>query len=921
MSATEDKIVSNLSGGTPARVGSHASYPRLSLAGRAAKSAIVLIVAVLALDAAASLLVRRQSVRRRLDGRLAAAFGRPVETDGYSFSLWGGPTLQASGVIVSEDPRFGYEYFLRADGLSVRLRWSSLLRGRVDLGTLSLTGPTLNVEQNAAGEWNLSEWLGHPLATGQGAVRPQAAVFVPGLRRIQVDGGRVNFKRGNEKLPFAFVDVAGTISSGVGERWQVDLETSPWRAASILQRAGTIHLSGNIGGTSSALRPADLQMRWTAASLSDFLRLVQGDDRGLRGSFAMAVNAHTAGEGWALEGRTQFAGLHRWDLAERTDNPSFNLDTKVTLDLAKSSLQFTEASFEAPHSNAQAHGEIIWGGSEPRLAPAPRTRAKGAAAATTLPSIEISSASIDIGDTLAWVRAFRPGVPDGLAVRGVVVGHATLSGWPPAISDAVVTSTGADVSGGIRVPVHVGALHVNYGVSPSGSPVLAVAPTVVTFAPLPASGSGRSAAQTAAQPGGLFRVEVSSPASRGREQAGSALHISGSAVDATDLIAAANAFGWNASRGWAISGPVRGDLRWVPATASQWPWQVSPTGSVTLGDGIDAASLRVPFLNFPLTGIQARIDWKPGVRQGALTSAQAFGTRWSGTLERADSADQWTVSLSARRLNSADLDGWLNPRWRETLIARVLPFLNSPSDAVADFGGLRASGHLGVDEFVAPPFSIENLQGSLTIDGRHVAFANATGTLSGGKVSGHLDAQLDAAPVYSAHASFAGVDLSPASEASSSAASELFSGVASGEVDFSMMGASRQDLFGSLRCTGSLDVRDAQWGGAALNQSLASAALVSGTSVFRDASADFTCGNQIIGLKNIALSGLSGRIAGSGSIDFRRNLGLELRQASNSPVVGGAATPQGSAPQAAVLVTGTPDAPSFAPALAPRRAR
>jgi uncharacterized protein YhdP len=95
---------------------------------------LALLVALIVLfDVAASLLVRRDRVRQRLDARLEAAFGRPVEVDRYSFSLWGGPTLEADGIRVAENPRFGHEYFLRADSLAVRLRWLSLLRGRFEL--------------------------------------------------------------------------------------------------------------------------------------------------------------------------------------------------------------------------------------------------------------------------------------------------------------------------------------------------------------------------------------------------------------------------------------------------------------------------------------------------------------------------------------------------------------------------------------------------------------------------------------------------------------------------------------------------------------------------------------------------------------------------------------------------------------------
>src|SRR5262249_53005160 len=90
---------------------------------RALKWAVLLVALLALVGEAASWLVQRDRIRRRLNARLEAAFGRPVEVDRYGFSFWGGPTLEADGVQVGEDPRFGHEYFLRADSLAVRLHW------------------------------------------------------------------------------------------------------------------------------------------------------------------------------------------------------------------------------------------------------------------------------------------------------------------------------------------------------------------------------------------------------------------------------------------------------------------------------------------------------------------------------------------------------------------------------------------------------------------------------------------------------------------------------------------------------------------------------------------------------------------------------------------------------------------------------
>ncbi len=74
--------------------------------------------------------------------------------------------------------------------------------------------------------------------------------------RIEVDSGRINFKRGDEKLPFALVGVTGYVEPAGAGRWVMDLEAIPTRAAVNVQQAGVLHVSGHMGGTSSRLRPA-----------------------------------------------------------------------------------------------------------------------------------------------------------------------------------------------------------------------------------------------------------------------------------------------------------------------------------------------------------------------------------------------------------------------------------------------------------------------------------------------------------------------------------------------------------------------------------------------------------------------------------------------------------------------------------------
>ncbi len=862
-----------------------ADVVRPSLLWRLLKLAALLFVFLLLLDVTASLLVRPKRVRQRLDARLAAAFGRTVQVDDYSFSLWGGPTLKANGVLVGEDPRFGHEYFLRADSLAVRLRWLSLLRGRFELESLSLSDPTLNVVSDGAGDWNIAEWLGHPPAPAANMVGPVRIPFVPRFRAIEVEDGRIYFKRGDEKLAFAFVDVDGTIQADGPERWRLDLAAVPWRAAEILQQAGTIRLAGSVGGTSSALRPASFELSWTEASLSDFLRLLTGGDSGIRGTLAISMNAQTASTGWAIQGQAQLGQVHRWDLGVRPDVPSLSVAAQLALNIPASTLDITDAAVEGPHSNIHGSGAVSWAESA--------TKQKD----FTPVAFEVNSAAIDFGDALSWLRAFRTNIPEGVSVTGLAHVTGNAAGWPLRLSDLKVDTSGAELStAALRVPVRLGEARVQYDHG-----ALQMLPAAITI------GTGTDSAE------GSFRIELPAPAKHrsAGAPAYTGLHFSGSAANAGDVVDVASAFGWDIAHGWQIAGPVRCDLRWPQL---DWPWKTRPAGTVTIGGtGDDAASLHAPFLNLPVSGLQVRMDLKAGESHATLSSAQAFGAHWSGTFDRNDSAPEWQFALLADRLTTADLDRWLNPRWRESFIDRVLPFLESGSSATAVPEGLRGAGQLTVGDFSAAPFDLQDLSGNLEINGRSVMLDNAKAQVFGGSVDGSVAATLTAIPNYDVRANFSGVDIA-ALTGRTQAETSTFGGRASGEAEISMSGTARSDFADSLECKGALDVRGANWNGIALIDSLAEVKLVPGDSRFDEASGRFACANGAIALKDVVLTGPPAEIQASGSVDFAQHLALQMR-VEPDPASVGPIDFAADATVSAVQVTGTAAAPEFSRAV------
>jgi hypothetical protein len=826
-----------------------------------------------------SLLIRHSPLQRKFTAHLEAAFGRPVEVGGYDFSFWDGPLLEAHSVRVEEDQRFGHEYFLYADSISVRLRWESLLRGHIELGTLSLSHPSLNLVRDSAGEWNLAEWLPRP------GENPSVSVPVgPSLpssplrfRKIEIDGGRINFKQGDEKLPIAFVDVSGSVETDSPGLWRIDLDATPWRAAVPLQQVGTIHVSGHVGGTSSRLRPAALDLSWSDASVSDVLRLATGDDAGIRGSLALALNASTMEPDgtWALRGSAQLSQLHRWDLASRSDNPGLNLIAQAHWNPATSFLEFTDAALEGPHSNLHASGRISWNH--------PRTPPKELAPPV---QIAVTSSAISVQDLLDWLRAFYSSVADDVMAQGVVSVRGNIDGWPLRVVNAVGSSEGVDLTGAsLQAPAHLGRAQFRYDHG-----VISLPPATLSFVTVnPAAGRATRAGAVATD--GSFQLSVATKSARG---ALPAWHVTGTGRDMRDLVSAAGALGLNISRGWDLAGPVSCDLLW---SATNLPWRVRPTGWIEFGaaGAAEGAALHAPFLNQPIDQIRARAELKPGAQHVALTSARAFGTAWSGTFDRTDVDPEWQFVLSAGTLSGADLDRWLNPLWRESFLDRMLPFLNPRLPAVAVPESLRSSGRLSVDEFALPPLAVRHLQTDLKIGGRHIELVNATGQVYGGTVAGSLVADLEAPPSYKVIAAFSRVDLSALTAASPTLAN-LFEGSADGKISFTATGATRSDLIASLGCQGQADFAGPAIHGIDLIASLRADAAVPGVSRFSKASASFTCSDKAIQVQSLSIAVPGPDIAGSGTIDFSRDLDLRVHFLSPAPpsyrITGSLASPK-----------------------------
>jgi len=843
------------------------------------RPAVAVAALVVVSQIGVSLLVRTHRVHSYLTRHLERAFGRPVQVAHFNLMLLG-PRLDADRITVGEDPAFGNEYFLRADRLTARLRWSGLFTGHFEFGTLSISRPSLILVRNEEGRWNLERWL------------PPAKINVPGglpavyglaraistpanhLTRIDIDDGRVNFKVVNDKLPFAFTGVAGVVEQVSPGRWQLRLEAEPWRSGAALQSAGTVFLRGDVAGTSARLQPAEFRLHWTDASLADLLRLFRGRDYGIRGVFALDATVKSGTDttassrapygDWSYELEARARQVHRWDLTERPDNPRVNVNLVGLLNIATGKAIADRIVVETAKSNF-------------------RGTASYTISTNPLWEVHLDSAGVQATDLLSWYRAFRPGVDDAIVVKQYFTGAMTLRGWPLQIKNAAFSSEGGEARvPGISAPLRIGAIEGG-----RQRDMLTIEPVRISYGALTARAEATQLAAASGATAGRALNE-----GRGSMNVGFAhdfgshvghISIDGHVERIEDALRVAEAFGRPLNHGWELSGSAGAALQWEwnGTTPRRWNGRVD----------VSNAELQVAGLNQPVEMNKTSLIWKDGVRTASIADVDGFGANWSGSIAQdvgaeLDSVDsgvvpKWKFQLHADHLNAAELDRWIGPRARPGWLQRVLPSLlggsiEQPNAHASELvRRVDADGELQVDEFTMEKLKFQQVRAVGSLQDLHLDVRAAEAQWAGGKVHAKVGANFLPRPVYDVTAELDHVDL--AQLPAPARAAERFGGTASGTLHFTTQGVGREELVQHLAGRGDVRMRNVEFRGWDVSASVAEGEPRTGDSRWALGEGAFTLRDRGVVLVGLRLE--SGRefTFVKGTVTFGRDADLTIQ--------------------------------------------
>ena len=234
----------------------------------------------------------------RIVNSISLALGRPVDVAWVSLRLLPRPGFDLKNFVVHDDPAFSAEPMLRAEQVTASLRVRSLLRGRLEIARLNLTEPSLNLVRNPDGHWNLENLLERAAKIPVAPTLKAKTETRPGFPYIEADRGRINFKFGPEKKPYALTEADFALWQDSENVWGMRLRAEPVRTDFNLSDTGVVRING-LWQRAAILHDTPLQfnLQWDRAQLGQVSKLMYGNDKGWRGAIKVSTTlAGTPGD-------------------------------------------------------------------------------------------------------------------------------------------------------------------------------------------------------------------------------------------------------------------------------------------------------------------------------------------------------------------------------------------------------------------------------------------------------------------------------------------------------------------------------------------------------------------------------------------------------------------------------------------------
>jgi AsmA family len=254
-------------------------------------------------------------LRNRIAISIGNALGRRVAIDNVRLRLLPRPGFDLEGLVIYDDLEFSAEPMIRAQDVSAAIRFRSLLRGRLEIATLSATEPSINLVRNDRGRWNLASLLERNAQIPAAPTEKRAFERRPAFPYLEAGHARINFKIGQTKKSYALMDADVALWQDTENSWSGRIKGAPVRTDFNLTDTGILLIDAKWQRASSLrLTPLQLTVQWQNGQLGQITQLLSGKDRGWRGG--VSVKARLAGtpEALMIESQLSADSFHRYDI-------------------------------------------------------------------------------------------------------------------------------------------------------------------------------------------------------------------------------------------------------------------------------------------------------------------------------------------------------------------------------------------------------------------------------------------------------------------------------------------------------------------------------------------------------------------------------------------------------------------------------
>ena len=684
----------------------------------------------------------------RIANSISRAVARPVEIGSVHLRFLPQPGFDLENLVIDEDPAFGAEPMLRAPEVTAVVRLTSLVRGRLDISRLELTEPSLNLVRLADGRWNWQALLERTERTPLAPTAKPKSEARPGFPYIEASSGRINFKTGQEKKPYALLNADFALWQESEDTWGARLKAEPLRTDMSLNDAGLLRMNGTWRRAGS-LRETPLQfsLEWDRAQLGQLTKLVSGNDKGWRGEVRLDATLSGIPAAMRVVVDASIEDFRRYDISS-----SEGLRMAAHCDGRYNSVEamLHEISCSAPVADGTItlHGDAGLPGVH-RI------------------DLAMKLASVPMSAVAQLARRAKKNLPPDLVSAGNVEGNFT-------VKEAGAAPAGPEFQGRGEIT----------------NLRLRSAITKVEFAPrsIPFVLSSGQAGVHAATPGTLARLLNADGLPAPDE-----LHVAfGPFPVALGRPLPAQALGWVARSGYGLvilgDGEVSRALRLasllgLPAMnatvegvadmnlqiAGSWAGNISGSSS---GFSLPQVTGAVQLHNVraAVRGLSGPVEISSGglqllsdeVRVGNL-NAQAANAHWTGSVSLPRGCGMPGACLVLFSLNSedvglSDLSKWLSSRPDQRRWYQMLT--SEETKAPTFLENLRASGKVSIGRFRIHNLVADRVSASLDLERGRLKVSNLRADLLGGRHHGDWQVDFTAvSPVYTASGTLTGISL------------------------------------------------------------------------------------------------------------------------------------------------------------------